>query len=67
MKNILGTYFVIAEYPSEAEDKLLSMFNGAGIGIKSERKVNVIRILASEIVDEFDVDDSRLIMKFYKD
>lgn len=51
--NGLGSYFVIAEHPTEAQNKLKKILDDNDYGFSSKREVISITPLATEIDNEF--------------
>ena len=53
IKNELADYFIIANDPTEAEQKLLKVLNDADYGFSRKRKTISITPIAEEITDNF--------------
>lgn len=45
----LGDFYLVAETPNDAEDKLKVLLNKSDYGISDKRKVNNIKLLAEEL------------------
>jgi len=45
------SYYVLANDPNEARDKVETMLNIADYGFRDEREVNVINLIAKEITE----------------
>jgi len=53
IENGLGSYFVIAEHPTEAQNKLKEVLDKNDYGFSNKREVISITPLATEIDNEF--------------
>ena len=49
----LGDYWVVANNPTEAENKLVNILNEYNYGYSTCRKVTIIKIIAEHITDQF--------------
>lgn len=49
--NKLGTWWVIADHPSEAENKVLEFLSNADYGFHDERKATTIQLIAEGATD----------------
>ncbi len=47
--NAIGSYYVIAEDPTSAENKLMDLLNNNDYGFSSARVVKEIRVVAEEV------------------
>lgn len=47
--NQLGIYYVVANDPTDAENRLMSLLNRADYGFSDKRKVREIEVLAEEL------------------
>lgn len=52
INNGIGTYWVVAEHPTEAEAKLKTMLDAADYGFSEKRKALSIEIIAEHFVDK---------------
>ena len=52
LKNKLGDYWVVAEHPTQAQEKLLKLLNKNDYGITSHRIVVSIDLIAEGIENE---------------
>ena len=53
IENGLGTYWVVAEHPTEAEQKLKSLLDKNDYGFSDKRKATAITIIAEAIEDNY--------------
>jgi len=53
IENRIGIYWVVANDPTEAENKLLKIFNKENYGFSDHRKTITITVIAEQIVDQF--------------
>lgn len=51
LTNEIDVWYVIAEHPTEAEEKLVKHLNEADYGFTDKRKVSRIELLATEHTD----------------
>ena len=51
LTNELGDWFVIAEHPTAAEERLMEHLNAANYGISDKRAVRVIELVSTEAAD----------------
>ena len=52
LKNKLGDYWVVAEHPTQAQEKLLTLLNKNSYGATDHRKVVNIELVAEGIENE---------------
>lgn len=48
----INEWYVLADHPTEAEDKLITYFNKHDYGFKRDRKVSKIELIATKTEDE---------------
>lgn len=53
IENRIGTYWVVANDPTEAENKLLKILNQYDYGLSNDRKIITITVIAEQITDQF--------------
>lgn len=53
IENRIGIYWVVANDPTEAENKLLKILNQYDYGFSNDRKIITITVIAEQITDQF--------------